>query len=99
MCSQMPIPSDSEIQEYINSKLNELTTLGSASKQLSKKKRFVPLARRCHIAMAHIVVDVLHQHEIVLKERPELRDFFDAMLLLYQDCQNGHEQLYINEKL
>lgn len=87
------------IGPLVDHKLKQLDNLGRAAKQLSAVQRHVKLSRRCHIAMAYIVVDIWPVHKVVFEKRPELKEFFDKMLLLYQDCQNGHAQLYINEKL
>lgn len=77
-------------------KMQELDNLGAASKQLSRKKKNIKTVRRCHIAMAYIVSDIWPKREVVLKERPELREFFTAMLLLHRDCKNGYAQRYID---
>lgn len=78
--------------------LNQLHVLGGASKQLSKKKKHVKLARRCHIVMASIVSELWPHRKKVFKEHPELKELFEALMLLYLDCENGYADNYINEK-
>jgi hypothetical protein len=87
-----------EAYENINIKLKEFYKLGGASKQLSKRKINTKLARRCHIAMASIVNEIWPQKEDVFKIKPELREFFGAMIKLHKDCENGYTEKYINEK-
>ena len=84
------------VELFVNHKLNELNKLGGATKQLSKKRINQKLIKRCHIAMSYIVVEVWPIRDRVFNKRPELKNFFKAMLLLYQDCINGHMQEYID---
>lgn len=80
----------------ISQKMKQLQTLGGAAKQLSKKNGQQTLSRRCHVAMASIVNDLWDVRSHVLKAYPDYKDFFDAFMLLYRDCQNGYEEDYIN---
>ena len=82
----------------IDHKLYELGKLGSAAKQLATRKMHKKLARRCHIAMAFIVNDIRPVYDEVLKARPDMKDLFEALALLYKDCENGYKEHYINDQ-
>lgn len=85
-------------KKHMASKIAELRKLGAASKQLSKKKKNIRTVRRCHIAMAYIVNDIWPMRERVLEELPGFEEFLESLMLLYQDCENGHAQEYIKGK-
>lgn len=81
---------------FLDQKLSDLGKLGGASKQLAKRTRGKKLARRCHIAMAYIVNDIWGQRETIFETHPELKEFMEALMVLYKDCENGHAEEYIN---
>ena len=48
--------------------------------------------------MASIVSELWPHRKKVFKEHPELKELFEALMLLYLDCENGYADNYINEK-
>lgn len=86
------------IGPLVDHKLAQLKNLGAASKQLSKAKRNKRLIRRCHIAMAFIVNEIKPAHDKILEVLPDMKELFEALMKLHEDCIRGHADAYINER-